>query len=249
MANKLPPAAVPKWDWDLAFAMFCGGMNYDQIMAHAKFRGMPRSTLVSAASRQDWTGRKERLARLPQSNAVDNAAKALTDRLKTEGIKHQEFMLSQLERERSLFERKQKTQDGQADRLKILKDLDELGRRISKLDEQKEASPLTQNFQFLVHLQASTQRNGSEASAGILRSNNAHLEAVDTLENSPSGDIPADRAQPTLEEVMATMSPGELERLREESEPTVIMHGEVMKRMPAPSMLFGAAPIEPKQQP
>lgn len=219
MSNLSP--APRKWDWDLAFAMYCGGLSLEEIAMHEKFRGIPPSTLRTAVSRQDWNGRRERLARLPQASAVDSAAKQLQDRLKTEGMRHQEFMLVELERERGVFTRRSKRQEEQYERLQALEKLDAMGRRISKLDEEKAANPVNQNFQFLVHLQANTPRNGSEASVGILRSNNAHLEGVDTPDFMPNYEIEPAGATITLE-------PGEL------------------KPMPPPGSLFGTAPISPK---
>jgi hypothetical protein len=209
-----------KWDWDMAFVLYCAGHTHDQILSHPNFRGCPKGTLVNKCSRDDWPGRRASLARLPSNNGVDIAAKELADRLRKEGLTHQEFMLTELERERNIFARRPKEMKTQEDRLDSLKKLDDMARRISGLDEQKPEDQNTRGFAVLVHLQTHqhgplnpplptpsatiTLPDDSEHSTGILRSNNAIPDDDETPETTPG------RAE-----------------------------------MPKPGSLFGATPIEP----
>lgn len=174
------------YNWELAFVMYCGGMAPSDIIKHKSFRGMTIETLNNKISTNGWPSRRAEIAQLRASDILTEKAKELAEALKIEGIKHQEFMLSELKRERRVFENREKTEEGQMERMQILDKMDVVARRTSKLDEQKEGNAVTNGFALLVHLQGNTQPALKNASTGILRSNNAHLEAPETIEIDPA---------------------------------------------------------------
>lgn len=210
----------PKWDWDLAFALFAGGLDYYQILARPEFRGLGINTLRSKATAGEWTHRRNKLARLEQASAVDNAAKALQDRLIEEGQKHQSFVLNELERERVIFQRQPRTLKDQMERLTILGKLDDIARKTSKLDEVKPANPVAQNFAFLIHLQDNTHLEGREAYTGILSSKNAIVEAEEDAEIAEKNHM-------------------------EPVEVPIVKYGEVLKAMP-PSLFDNSGQLTPE---
>lgn len=177
-------------DYELAFALYCGGLTFAEIMRHEKFRQFHPQRLAEFSSKNNWAEKKAEIARMQKGSATVNAAKLLQERLVTEGIKHQSFMLDELHRERRVFENRLKDEKTQLERLKIMGSMDDIARRTSKLDVEQHVNPITQGFAILVGLQVSTPDSQTNAPLGILRSNNAHLEGVveaDFVDLPPAG--------------------------------------------------------------
>lgn len=206
-----------KWNWELAFVLYCGGMSPSDIIKHKSFRGMPIEQLLHKISQNAWPTRRAEVAAMRATDILVEKARDLVENLKLEGIKHQEFMMSQLRRERNVLEGRQMTEEGQAERIQILDKLDQVARRLSKLDEQKEGNPITQGYAILVQMQANAHNPLREASTGILRSLNAHPEPVETVENDTIYDL--------------------------NNEPDPEATKPDVKPMPAPGNLFGVKPI------
>lgn len=184
-----------KYDWDLGFALYCAGYTWEQIAAHPKFQGITVSQIKLKGRDNDWPSRREKLAHEPLGRALDNAAKRLQERLIEEGIAHQDFILSELSHERAVFKRRPRTMEDQSARLDVLKKLDDIARKVSKLDDEKPANVNNNNFAFLVHLQTNTHRGNQKAPTGILRSNNAHPEQGQEAEMQDF-TVSVERAEP-----------------------------------------------------
>lgn len=220
-------STTSKWDTELAFSMYCGGMTIQQIIETPEFSHLPHATVKNIAHTGKWADRRARLARLPHANAVDNAAKALQERLVEEGLEHQSFILGELKRERICFSRRPRTGDDQAERLKALQMIDDIARKTCKLDEEKKQNPITQGFAFIVHLQStpnSQLRKADEvlenmpsailslpddkkAPMGILRSNNAIVEGEETTENLISGPPGQPKPMPDAKSLFSPVQP------------------------------------------
>lgn len=213
------------WDVELAYALYAGGMKVSDILLHPKFRGIPPQRMYERARNERWAEKRDEIRAILQipydskqaqkGRAITNAARTLQERLMEEGIRHQEFMMSELHRERKIFENRPKDEETQMERMQILEKIDNVARKTSKLDEEKSANPITQGFAFLVHMQAKsghsatlTLQDDSEASMGILSSNNAHVEL------------------PIEAEIVVSEEPG-----------------PDLKQMPLPGSLFGAKPL------
>ena len=217
-----------EWNWTLAFVLYCGGMDPSDILKHQSFRGLTLNHLCNKIQTNAWAKRRAEVAQMRATDVLIEKTKDLAENLKIEGIKHQEFMLSELRRERRVFEDRDKSEEGQMERMQILDKLDQVARRTSKLDEQKEGNAITNGFALLVHLQGNAQPALKNASTGILRSLNAHPDEAETTENDTIEVIEEDEA-PKPPKVYPPKPP------KPETIPS--------KPMPAPGFLFGSGPI------
>jgi hypothetical protein len=169
---------APKWDWELAFALFVGGMSFNDILKTPNFQGMSKKMLQNRAAREEWIRqRKEYSETLGQS-----LAKPLVERLAEAADIHQEFMRVRLERERKVLDNFVITNNvkDQRDRLENLRLLDDMSRKLTGLDDRKPVDNRQFNFNLTVHLASGAQPRQKNVKAGISGAGNAILEGVVT---------------------------------------------------------------------
>lgn len=176
---------MQKFNYDLAFIRYCGGASWQEILADHTH--ISKQALFDYAKNNEWEARRTILMNENRGTAVENAAKLLAERLANEAIKHQIFMLDNLERQRSLYDMRDHTQDSQASDLGLLDRIDVLARKVHKLDEQKAANPISVGYSVLIQLATSIPPGDKKAPLGILGPNNAYIEGVLEAENSDFG--------------------------------------------------------------
>lgn len=203
MDSKITPKAVPAnlhWNWELAFVLYCGGMSVSEILSHKQLRGMPESTLVHRITHYGWAKRRQEVATMDKTPLLKERARKLQEKLEEEALTHQDFMLSELRRERRVLEDRARDEKTQLTRLEALDRIDTLTRKLTRMDERQEANPTTMGFAFLVNQSAPQPvkvieipakptpsailplPDDSEHSMGILRSNNAMPDTDETPE-------------------------------------------------------------------
>ena len=139
-----------KWDWDLAFALFVGGMTYKEISLQPQFRGINFRTIVSKGAKDSWGETR----RTMNETMGHNLARTLAERLAEAGDQHQEWLRMRLEKERALVNEMlmSRSMDDQAKRLNNLKLIDDMTRRLTGLDDRKPLNATQNNLNITVHL-------------------------------------------------------------------------------------------------
>lgn len=189
------------WNWTLAFTLYCGGSSLQDILFHPTFKGLSMETLKFRATRDAWATRREEIRNLSARNPgalLTERAKELHENLKIEGISHQNFILSELKREKRIIEDRDHddTIKGQSARLDILAKMDTMARKTLRLDEEKTENRVANGFLFIIQNGAAPQlkQTGSatmtlpdetNASETILRSNNGICIDLETPEIAP----------------------------------------------------------------
>lgn len=187
---------MQKFNYDLAFIRYCGGASWQEILADHTH--ISKQALFDYAKNNEWEARRTILMNENRGTAVENAAKLLAERLANEAIKHQIFMLDNLERQRSLYDMRSHTEETQGTDLNLLDRIDVLARKVHKLDEQKAANPISVGYSVLIQLATSIPPDNKKAPLGILGPNNAYIGEVVEAENSDFGhnsEEPGGRAQ------------------------------------------------------
>ena len=139
-----------KWDWDLAFALFVGGMTYKEISKQAQFRGCHWRTIVSKGAKDKWGETRKAVS----ETMGHNLARTLAERLAEAGDTHQEWLRQRLEKERALVNEMliTRSMDDQAKRLSNLRLIDDMTRRLTGLDDRKPLNATQNNLNITLHL-------------------------------------------------------------------------------------------------
>lgn len=140
-----------KWDWELAYALYIGGMGPKEISQVEQFKGCSPRVIANYAHIKGWSKAK----REASTELGQQLARTLAERLAEAGDVHQEWMRQKLQRERDVIN-KALIIDGnmtsQAERLKNMQILDEMTRKLTGLDERKQLNATQQNLNITVHL-------------------------------------------------------------------------------------------------
>lgn len=231
-----------KWDWDLAFALYCGGMTFEQIRKTEWFQGMAPSTLYNYASQANWRDRRG----LMRDKVGGAMAQNLTERITQAAETHQSFILDEIEQERLAFKKHPKGIKYQMDRLQILEKLDNVARKTLKLDESKAVDQTQQNFAILVYLQQHTPTDPKGPSLGILRSKNGHIGAGGAVTFDPVEGIQPENGSPgpILDEPIKVLNGYQSDAVNKKTE----VAGTNGKPMPF-GLFKNAEPIQPQDDP
>lgn len=169
-----------KWDMELGFALFCGGMSLKDISLQTAFKGINLKYLHERSYKSHWKDRRYLLEKEAQANLTKNMTGRLAEAQKT----HEGWVMGQINEEREVLEAENKTKKGmlslkdQTARLNNLDKLDVIARRTLRLDEVKQVDPTILIFANLINMQDNAPPTPKTASSGILSSKNAHLEAI-----------------------------------------------------------------------
>lgn len=178
---------TPKEMYNEAWLYYLTG-NFT-LVEIAEHLNINKQTLYTYAGRNSWSRR----ARDIQAKAGRGLKQSLMERIEKERIKHIEFALDQLNETGEAIalmkigqenEHARKGKNGKKpvvtvnDKLELLDSQDKIARRVLKLDDEEKTDPNDIGFRQLVGLGVSIHLHNSEATTGILSSNNAHLEGL-----------------------------------------------------------------------
>lgn len=141
----------PKWDYNLAFMLYCGGMPFSQILGRREFDGLTYNTLTNYASIHNWRGRRDDM----ETSAVGAMAKELVTRVNEAKTIHQNFVLDQIEEERDIILSTPKIANpkAQRERLDNLKTLDDIARKTLGIDNDAPLTGAQKVFGILIQMQ------------------------------------------------------------------------------------------------
>jgi hypothetical protein len=194
-----------------------GNFNIKQI---AEILDIPYPTLMLHSSRNSWNIMRRKI----HKEAGRGLKESLAERIEKARLAHQHFMLDQLDETAGGIERKVigetdfEDKDGErivktGDKLNLLEQQHRVAASVLKLDEVEKVDPVRVGFEFLLQLSAQEPMKqlekmpsailpleaNSEASTGIIRSNNAYPDddvPLKMQENQPVMEVSNGVARP-----------------------------------------------------
>lgn len=181
----MPPTAKHgrerKWDWELAFALYAGGMNAQMIKDQPAFKGVALSAIYNRVKGERWNEKRMLL----ENEAQATLNRTLAGRLAEAQASHESWVNNEVEKERIVLqscEKKPGDLKDQSMRLGNLEKIDLIARRTLRLDEQKPMDPTALIFATLVHMQDNVPPRIKKAASGILGLKNGISEEDQTME-------------------------------------------------------------------
>jgi hypothetical protein len=140
-----------KWDWDLIKALYIHGMTAAEICRQPECDGLSEAYLRVQIHRFRWVEEKRVIA----SKVAQGIGDSLHDRRKTAIDKHYEFVLKELDDEKEIYKSRIKTTafKDQQQRIALLDNIEQLGRRVLKLDDLPAGDKTKQGFNIMIQLQ------------------------------------------------------------------------------------------------
>jgi hypothetical protein len=145
------PEKVKRWDWPLAFSLYCAGMGPKEIANLPEFRGLSEKSLANAIVKQGWAKAREK----HQMERAVYLTSNLQEARKVAIEKHYKFLLQEVELERKVIEQRVKTgkTNEQTARLEILKRYVELAEKALGIEGEKTGDPKRDGDRWLIAIQ------------------------------------------------------------------------------------------------